>query len=304
MENVEGLNTTTTDIEAYLEQMRTRKYSPRTIALARFTLDDFQAFLTGQHRAGWQDVLPNDLEHYRRCLIERPVQLSTLEVFMRIVRQFFRWLEQTQRLFVNPAAELIIPKNPRRLMPVPTEAEVKKLLAQPDVRRPNGLRDRAFIELAYSTGARLEELLRLSIFDPDFRQRTVRLVGKGNKERVVPIGKHAAFWLQRYLTDARPRLVRDRVDESGLWIGVRRNRLCAGAADVMMRNRSRWAGIQTPISPHALRRACATHMLQRGAHVMELKMLLGHSTFRTLSQYLRLTITDVRKMHARSKPGR
>ena len=302
MENVEYRRQKAEAIDAYLEERRARQYSPRTLALDRFVLDDFASF--AQSHARWQDVIPQDLEDYRRALIERPVQPSSLEVFMRTVRQFFQWMEQTQRLFANPAADLIIPQKPRKLMPVPTEAEIKKLLAQPDVSRPTGLRDRAFIELAYSTGARLEELLRLTIFDPDLRGRMVRLLGKGQKERVVPVGKHAAFWLQRYLSDARPKLVRDRVDESALWIGQHGTRFGTGAAEIMIRQRAKAAGIRTPISPHALRRACATHMLQRGAHVMELKLLLGHSTFKTLSQYLRLTITDVRKMHARSKPGR
>lgn len=286
----------------YLEDLRARQASVRTVRLAETILAHVLAFLSQRERI--QDITAADLEAYRLRLVQQNFSPASAEVYLRTVRQFFGWLEARQRLFINPAAGLLIPKPPRKLLPVPSEEDIRKLLAQPNVATPIGLRDRALLESAYATGARREELSALNAFDVDLDQQTVRVLGKGKKERVLPLGKQAAFWLQRYLAEARPKLLKERLDEPALWIDLHGKRLSYEAWQQVLRQHTQAAQLQKPISPHAIRRACATHMLRRGAHPLQLQMLLGHASLKTLSQYLRVTVTELQHTHAQSNPGR
>jgi integrase/recombinase XerD len=177
------------------------------------------------------------------------------------------------------------------------------LLRQPDISTPLGVRDRAFIEVAYSTGARRAELTGLTIHDLNLDAGLLRLMGKGRKERMVPLGRQAVQWLHTYLSDIRPRLARGRLDEDWLWLGQEGKPIQAAGLRMMLRVHSIRAGLK-PVSVHALRRACVTHMLRNGAHPVQIQTLLGHADLTSLSQYLRLTIRDIRKMHAASKVGR
>ena len=287
----------------YLAGLQLRHFSPRSVELYRVVLEDFRTCLAERGQDRVPDIVAEDLEAYRLALVQREFAPSSLEVYLRTVRQFFGWLEQQQRLFVNPAAGLLIPRPPRKLLPAPTEEQMKKLLAQPNVATPCGLRDRAWLETAYATGARREELIRLTIFDPDLDHQRLRVLGKGKKERVLPLGQHATQWLRRYLTDARRQLLKDNPDELALWLNLVGKPLDYGALQQILRRHSLAAGFAAPISAHALRRACATHMLCHGAHPLQLQLLLGHATLGTLGQYLRLTIVELQATHRQSKPG-
>ena len=136
----------------YLGNLQVRQYSPRSVNIYSIVLKDFQSYLADLHRERVQDITAQDLEAYRLALVQRNFAPSSLEVYLRSVRQFFNWLNQNQRLFVNPAAELIIPMPPRKLQHVPSEEEINKLLAQPNITTQCGLRDRALLETAYATG--------------------------------------------------------------------------------------------------------------------------------------------------------
>jgi len=182
-------------------------------------------------------------------------------------------------------------------MPVPGEEEVALVLARPDTSRPTGVRDRALLETAYGTAARLQELTRLRVGDLDLRGGTVRLLGKGNRERVAPLGRQAVQWLGRYLREARPALLRNRESEA-LWIGRSGRALGYAAVRTVLRVHSRGA-----VSPHGLRRACATHMLRAGAHPVQIQALLGHASLRSLRHYLKVTIAELAAMHAASRLG-
>lgn len=289
-------------VEAYLGHLERKNYSPKTVRLARYALGDF----TGQLGRGvrLQDVRSEEVYRYQGSLVERDFAASSLEIFMRMVRRFFGYLEERQIIFDNPAEGLLVPRRPRPLLPAPSEEDMEKLLAQPKVETATGLRDRAAIETAYSTGMRREELFGLKVQDLDFRERTVRVLGKGRRERVLPLGKEAVGWLTRYLEHGRPRLLGNYAEHDALWVSSRGGeRYGYGALQQMLRKYSRQAGI-TIVTPHAIRRACATHMLRRGAHPLELQMLLGHASLKTLSQYLRLSIADLKAMHEKSPPGR
>jgi integrase/recombinase XerD len=242
-------------------------------------------------------------ETYRLSLVSRSLAPATRSVYLRSVRQFCGWMESTQRLFLNPATGLVIREPTRPLLPVPSPEQVAQLLAQPDTATEFGVRDRTLLETAYSTGVRREELGRLTMPDVDLEHETLRIVGKGGRERVVPLGRIACHWLERYLTQARPPLLAG-VDSTALWVGSRGRQLHYAALPLILRRYVRMARLTTPITLHSLRRACVTHMLEQGAHPVHLQQLLGHAGLRSLSQYLRLSIRGLRQTHAQSKPGR
>lgn len=296
-----GLN----ELRAFLQEHKRRNYSPKTLEIFRWSLEDFLSFSAAAGIIRLQDVTTGTLEDYRRYLVDRQLSERSVDLYLRSVRQLFRFLEETGRVFTNPAEGLVLPRIHRHLQPVPTQDEMRKLLAVPDVSKPNGVRDRAILEVAYSTGVRLGELHSMNVFDPDYDQGLVRVTGKGRKERTVPLGKQALFWLRQYVKEHRPKLLKaGDPDETALWINKDGGKLSTIRLQQVARDYAKAAGVETPVSLHAIRRACATHMLQNDAHPVQLQMLLGHSSLRTLGQYLKVTIRDMKKAHAKTKPGR
>ena len=289
---------------AYLRAQRERGLSPKSIAVFTVVLEDLGRFMASRGCERLQDIGAEDLDAYRANLVERKFAPASLDRYLRTVRQFFGWLENQQQLFLNPALGLEIPKTPRKLLPVPSEEEVTRLLAQPNVNTSWGLRDRALLETMYATGARREELHRMDSEHLDLDNGLVRVLGKGRRERMLPLGKQAIQWLGQYLKNARPKLLRERTDERALWIDRHGQRLGYPMFHQIVRVHARGASLVTPFTPHSLRRACATHMLRRGAHPLQLQLLLGHSSLKHLGAYLRLSITDLQRAHAQTNPGR
>jgi len=292
-------------IDEYLRYLKARKYSPKSIRAWRDRLKRFSSFMENHGLESLQDVGLSDLDRYRLELVESSMAASSVYIYLNYVKRFFEYLEDTQQIFVNPAADLVLPKCERKLQAVPSEDDVKQLLAEADISTAAGIRDRAIIEVLYSTGLRLEELTGLRFFDPDLRNRTVRISGKGSKERVVPLGRQSVFWLKQYIEQVRPKLLKGKLDEHALWIGSQWGRkMHPILIEKMIREYGRAAGLSVKVTPHALRRACATHMLRAGAHPVQIQLLLGHSSLGTLGQYLKVTVADMKKMHRKSKPGR
>lgn len=287
----------------YIEHMRTKNHSDGSLLVYCRSLREFFSFSAAAGIGRLQQVDGEILERYKLNLIGRGFASCTVDTYLRTLKQFFRYLEDQGVLFIDPSLNLRSPKPERKIGYVPDIDEVKKLLAAPDVSTKLGIRDRALLETAYSTGSRLSELTALDIFSPDLNRGLLRVSGKGRKDRVVPLGKHAVFWLDRYLTDVRDRLLNGDIDEKALWIGRCGEKITRHAVEQIFRSRSDAAGLRL-ISPHAVRRACATHMLNNGAHPMEIQTLLGHATMKTLSQYLQLTITEIKSTHLKSRLGK
>jgi len=291
------------EIKEYLTALESRKYSISSIAAYERAFNRFADFLKTKNISRFQDVTYRNLEDYRLHLLDRGFADASIYLFLRSVRMLFAYLEETQQIFVNPARHLVIPAYDRGLKPVPSETEMEKVLLQADTSTPIGIRDRAVLETAYSCGLRRDELCQLTIFDPANQQSVLHVMGKGKKERVLPVGKKAVFWLKQYLEKTRP-LLRKKHDENALWISRTGKRISYSSIDKLIRHYGKKAGLEIPLSTHSLRRACATHMLSGGAHPVKIQMLLGHSDLKTLSQYLKITVNDMIKMHQRSKPGK
>ncbi len=291
-------------IKEYLLSLAARKYSKKSIVTYEKGLNKFTLFLGGLKVERVQNVSKKQLESFRSYLVNAGLADNTIYIYLRSVRNLFGFLEDNQQIFLNPAQDLEMPQGTRKLGVVPREEEIAKILAQPNPSKPVGIRDRALIEVAYSCGLRKAELAGLTIFDPDIKQGTLRIVkGKGKKERVVPLGKQAVFWLKKYQEKTRPHFCKD-LNEHGLWIGKYGAKLSYARIGKLISEYAAEAGLANRVTPHALRRACATHMLRGGAHPVQVQMLLGHANLANLSQYLQVTITDMKKMHKRSKPGR
>jgi integrase/recombinase XerD len=289
-------------IKIWLEELTRRKYSPSTIKNHVNSLNSFKRFLISAGIPLFRDVTSSDIDDYRLYLIEQNYSDGTQSLYLNNLRLFYDFLEKHQHIFANPAKGLIVRRPKEKLQPVPSLEEIKILLLQPDVSTLTGVRDRAMIETAYTSGIRGNELIRLKITDLDLKYKILRIIGKGDKERLAPLGQKAVYWLKKYLEEARPLLIKDK-SQTALWISETRGILSLDTVNGKLKQYARKGGIQTRLTVHGLRRACATHMLQKGAHPVQIQKLLGHATIYSLSQYLKITITDMQKMHQRSKPG-
>lgn len=290
-------------IREYLGELERRKYSPSTIAAWRNQLKLFLKHMRQNSLTRFQDVEETHITGYSRFLQERGLSANSKDSYLRAIRQFFRYLESAQQIFSNPAAKLVLRAPPRHILYVPSIEDINALSGRFDVASPIGLRDRSFLELIYSTGCRFNEAVGINVDDPDLERGTLRVMGKGSKERVVPLGEKAIFWLKLYIREGRSKLCRKGADTQAMWLSSDGNRTTGQTIQIAVRRHASSLGLKG-FTIHALRRACATHMLQRGAHPVLIQELLGHANLQSLSQYLQVAITDLKKMHKRSKPGR
>lgn len=290
---------------AYMALLESRGYSGESVRKRWDCMRKFLLYLEGRKIERVQDADLNTLEDFRRCLVEHDYRGPTIESAMRTVSLFYRFLEDRNEVFDNPARKLHIPKPNIPFGPVLTEKDVQQLLAGPDLTRPMGVRDRALLETLYSTGVRLGEAQALTVFDVDLDRATLRVKGKGRKERLIPLGKHAVKFLGIYLKEARPKMLpKFTAAPEALWLD--RNRTAIGKVGIghIVKQYARKAGLTKPVNIHALRRTCATQLLRNGAHPVVVAQLLGHADLNSLSHYLQTTITDLLKAHAQTNPGR
>lgn len=234
----------------------------------------------------------------------QPLSLATQQTLIVALKAWFRWLSRERHILVNPAHELITPRRPRTLPKVLLSVEeVERALAQPDINGLTGVRDRALMELLYSTGMRRGEAARLQQPEIDLVRGTVMIrQGKGRRDRLVPVGSRACHWIARYLNEVRPKLV-TRPDDWTLFLTdygepYGNNRL----SDLVQRY-LRMAGIAHGAC-HALRHACATHMLEGGADIRFIQVLLGHAELSTTQIYTHVAIGKLIEIHAATHPAR
>lgn len=206
----------------------------------------------------------------------------------------------------DPTALLQPPRLPRALPKALSEAQVEALLQAPDLATPHGLRDRAMLELMYGCGLRVSELVQLPATAANLRQGVLRVAGKGSKERLVPLGEESQHWLQRYLRDARPMLLaplRDPAGSEALFVEPGGNPLSRQAFWALVKRSAVAAGLDPArISPHGLRHSFATHLLNHGADLRALQMLLGHSSLSTTQIYTLVAREHLKRLHARHHP--
>jgi len=290
-------------VDIVLAELRRENLKQSTVERYRTCLGDCAARLKAR---GLDDVLQvrrADIEEHQLYLQQKGYSPRTVAQCMQPLRRLFEHLGETGCLLINPMEGVVALRHHRKLpRRVVSEAEMKRLLAAPNVGLRCGIRDRALLEVLYSTAIRLGELLALEVSDVDLERGLVRIrEGKGRKGRVVPLGRAAHRWTKEYLERVRPWWMRGRDHERRLWVGNRGRPFAAGNVHAMLHKYTRELGIES-IYPHAIRHAAATHMLARGADIRVVQKLLGHSSIRTTQYYTRVVPTDVQATHTRTHP--
>ena len=224
---------------------------------------------------------------------------------LTVFRRFFHWALRESLVRVDPTLKLLAAKQVLRVPKTLSEAQVEALLAAPDTNDPLGLRDRAMLELMYASGLRVSELVGLKTLHVSLNESVLRVLGKGSKERLVPYGQIAGEWLTHYLQQARPELLQGRQSEA-LFVTSAGPKAGTGMSRVMFWNLVKryavQAGITAPLSPHTLRHAFATHLLNHGADLRAVQMLLGHADISTTTIYTHVARERLKTLHAQHHP--
>ena len=226
---------------------------------------------------------------------------STANRRLTVFKRYFRWALRERRLAVDPTLKLQAARQPLRVPKTLTEAQVEALLAAPDVSTPLGLRDRTMLELIYASGLRVSELVGLKTLHVSMSEGVLRVMGKGSKERLVPFGEVARDWVVRYLAQARPAILAGQATDD-LFVTHRGHAMTRVMFWMIVRKQAVAAGITAPLSPHTLRHAFATHLLNHGADLRAVQMLLGHADISTTTIYTHVARERLKQLHAQHHP--
>jgi integrase/recombinase XerD len=300
-------------VEDFLQHLRHERgqaeHTQRTYAAL---LNKFVAWAHGQGLASWEAVqlqhLMAFLQHEReRSLANQPKnsprRLSSESVYLEIaaLRAFYRFAENEKILPANPAENLSLPRRWKRLPKALTAEEIEKLLTPEEPGTPASLCDQAILELAYASGLRLAELRGLRLEQLHLEAGFINVIGKGNKERVVPVGTKARAAIDRYLTAGRPKLITSR-SPANLFLTRRGTPFAAVTLWLRIKQRVRRAGIARNVTPHMLRHSFATHLLENGADLRVIQELLGHATITTTEVYTHVAGSRLREVHRKFHP--
>lgn len=248
-----------------------------------------------------KEVTSTDVGRWLKAERNKGVTARTNARRLSALRGFFRFLADEQVVDSTPVAIIESPKMGHYLPQVLTVKEMENLLEQPDIVRPEGLRDRALMELTYACGLRASEATALKLDQIDHKLSYLKITGKGDKERIIPAGEWAIKWLKKYLNDARPKLLRNEISYI-VFIGRRGTPLSRQRFWQILKKYAVMAGIKSAISPHTLRHSFATHLLEGGADLRVVQMLLGHSDISTTQIYTHLDVKYLRSVHKKFHP--
>ena len=251
-------------------------------------------------RYGLLAVQPEDLAAYfaDRHAESRP---SSANRRLSVLKRFYQLALRQQKIQQDPCLKMASARQPTRFVHTLTESQVESLLAAPDVGTPLGLRERTMLELMYASGLRVSELVALKLVEVSLNDGVLRITGKGSKTRLVPFGQEARAWLERYLKDARGIILNGQVDDA-LFVTGRGGPMTRQMFWILIKKHARKAGIQAPLSPHTLRHAFATHLLNHGADLRVVQLLLGHSDISTTQIYTHVARERLKHLHAQHHP--
>ncbi len=252
-------------------------------------------------------MLPQTEEHHlqRYFAVRSDGKATSANRRLTVFKRYFRWALRERLMTQDPTLKLLTAKQPLRVPKTMSEAQVEALLEAPDTDTPLGLRDRAMLELMYASGLRVSELVSLKVFNVGLNEGVLRVMGKGSKERLVPFGEVAGDWLQRYLSSSRLELLGRRqtddlfVTSSGRHPGTAMSRVMFWG---LVKRYALQAGLSAPPSPHTLRHAFATHLLNHGADLRAVQMLLGHADISTTTIYTHVARERLKTLHAQHHP--
>jgi integrase/recombinase XerD len=236
------------------------------------------------------------------ALLSQTLRASSQARYITTLRRFYRHLLARGRIHADPTLKIAMPAKPSRLPKVLSEKQVEALLAAPPIETALGQRDRAMLETLYATGLRVSELVGLKLHEANFDMGVVRVFGKGSKERLVPLGEEAVDWLRRHLAEARPELLNGRQSDD-MFVTARGSAMTRQAFWQLIKRYALLAGIDPArLSPHVLRHAFATHLLNHGADLRVVQLLLGHSDISTTQIYTHIARERLKSLHAAHHP--
>lgn len=291
-------------ISSFLTHVRVEKgLSANTVSAYRRDLVKFDAFAK-KRKLSLEAVRRSDLVDFLSSLYHQKLESRTVARHLVTLRNFFRFAQVKEMIAEDPSSNLESPKIRRSLPGYLRLEEVEKLLAQPDEKTPIGLRDRAMLEVLYSSGLRVSELIGLRVMDLDRSAGCLRCIGKGDKERIVPIGKKATSLVERYLRDARPKLIGKGAlgNSPALFLNRRGGSLSRVGVWKILSAYGRQAGLRVALTPHMLRHSFATHLLERGADLRSVQLMLGHSDISTTQIYTHVVEERLKQIYKAHHP--
>jgi integrase/recombinase XerD len=294
-------------ISGYLDHLRVeRRLADHTLDSYARDLRSLAEFAAAQKRP-IQSLDRRELEQFVRGLRARGLSPRSVARTVAAVRGFYRFLVVDRRLDASPADDLRPPRAWPALPKFLSIEDIDRLIAQPDVSTPLGLRDRTMLELLYATGMRVSELISVRAADLHLDEEYLTCIGKGSKERLIPIGEQAAAWIRRYAAEARPRLTahakgKRAATAARLFVNARGGPLSRVGFWKILKAHGRRAGIRGALSPHVLRHSFATHLLERGADLRAIQMMLGHADLSTTQIYTHVLEARLRHVYDRFHP--
>lgn len=289
-------------INSYLNHVRVEKgLSPNTLTAYRRDLSKFEAFAK-KRKLTLETVSRDDLVDFLSSLYRQKLESRSVARNLVTLRNFFRHAQVEELIKEDPSINLESPKVRRSLPGYLKQTDVEKLLEQPDQKTPQGVRDRAMLEVLYSTGLRVSELTGLRVADVDTKVGSVRCIGKGDKERIVPIGRKAVGMVEKYLREARPKMIAKGVPSAALFVNRRGKSLTRVGVWKILSDYGKQAGLRMALTPHKLRHSFATHLLERGADLRSVQLMLGHSDISTTQIYTHLVEERLKQIYKAHHP--
>ena len=294
----------------YMAWLEVRNFSPETVESRGRDLYTFIVWCAERGLGEPREITRPILERYQRHLYHwrkadgQPLSFPTQGGRLARVAGFFRWLAKENHILSNPASELELPKQEQRLPAATlTAEEAEAVLAVPDLTDPVGLRDRAILEVFYATAIRRTELTKIGLYDVDYARQVIMVrQGKGKKDRVVPLGERARAWLEVWRDHARPQLVAGR-DPGLLFLSTTGTAMKPKKLTARMSDYVRRSGVEKPGACHILRHTAATLMLEGGADIRFIQVMLGHASLVTTQIYAKVAIGKLAEIHAATHPG-
>ena len=289
-------------IDKFLDALWLEKgLSENTLKSYRYDLAAYAAWLFENNRS-IADVRRADINLYLSYRLQKGLKARSTARSLSCLRALYRYMLREKLIQDDPTLRVENPKLGRPLPATLTELDVEKLLAVPDIATPLGLRDRTMLEVLYACGVRVSELTGLKLGEINLRQGVIRIVGKGSKERLVPMGEEAIWWLTRYLKDARNELLKNNRAQDVVFPSNRGVAMTRQTFWHRIRKLAKEAGIQKKLSPHTLRHAFTTHLLNHGADLRVVQLLLGHSDLSTTQIYTHVAQQRMKELHQQHHP--
>jgi integrase/recombinase XerD len=275
--------------------------SRNTLESYRRDLNKFAAWLEQQGRASILEATHADIQGFLAYLYKQQAKATSSSRAISSLKRLFRYLLRQNKISADPTLQIATPKLPRSLPKSLTEQDVELLLNAPDAQTPLGLRDRTMLEVLYATGLRVSELVTLSVAQVSLDMGVVRVMGKGSKERLVPLGEEALDWIKHYLADGRSVLLAGKLSDA-LFVTQRGEGMTRQMFWYLIKKHARHGGLNKSLSPHTLRHAFATHLLNHGADLRVVQMLLGHADISTTQIYTHVARERLKQLHAVHHP--